>query len=307
MAQTAPPTHEGTIPFRGYETWYRIVGEREEPGKLPLMCLHGGPGAAHDYLDSLSALAENGRRVIFYDQLGCGRSAISESKPELWTVELYVEEVDVVREALGLDRLHLLGQSWGGMLGMQYALTQPPGLASLTVASSPASMRQWVEEANRLRAELPPEVQDTLLAHEAAGTTDSAEYEAAVMRFYQRHVCRVDPMPEYVTRTFAQIAEHPEVYHTMNGPSEFHVVGTLKEWDIIDRLVEIQVPTLVTSGRYDEATPTIAGTVHRGIPGAEWVLFEESSHMPHAEEPDRYLRVIDEFLSRVEDAAPARG
>jgi L-proline amide hydrolase len=300
MATQTRPEREGTIPFKGYETWYRIVGSGEEPGKLPLLCLHGGPGAAHDYLDSLSAMAETGRRVIFYDQLGCSRSAIPESKPEMWTVGLYVEEVDAVRQALGLERIHLLGQSWGGMLAMEYALTQPQGLESLTIASSPASMVQWVEEANRLREALPPEVQRTLLEHEAAGTVDSPEYQAAMKVFYDRHVCRVVPNPDYVQRTWDAVARNPEVYFTMNGPSEFHVTGTLKEWNIIPRLGEIDVPTLITSGRFDEATPLIAGTVHNGIRGSRWEIFEQSSHMPHAEEPERYLRVLDDFLTSVE-------
>ena len=301
------PVQEGRIPFRCYETWYRIVGTGYEPGRFPLVCLHGGPGAAHDYLESLQAMAETGRQVIFYDQLGCGRSSIPESKPEMWTVELYINELNALREALELDRIHLLGQSWGGMLAMEYALTQPEGLESLTVASSPASMIQWVEEANRLRRDLPPDVQQTLLHHEAAGTVDSPEYKAAVDVFYARHVCRVDPLPEYVLRTFDAIDRNPEVYHTMNGPSEFHVVGTLKTWDIIPRLGEIRVPTLVTSGRYDEATPLIAGTVHNGIPGSRWVGFEESSHMPHAEEPERYMQVLDEFLTEVETRVAAEG
>jgi L-proline amide hydrolase len=298
----AQPVKEGTIPFKGFEVWYRIVGDREESGKLPLLCLHGGPGAAHDYLESLDAMADTGRRVIYYDQLGCANSA-TPSNPSMWTVELYVEEVDAVRDALGLERLHLLGQSWGGMLAMEYALTQPRGMASLIIASSPASMIQWVQEANRLREELSPEVQQTLLKHEEAGTTDSPEYQDAMMEFYRRHVCRIDPMPEYVQRTFQKLDENPEVYHTMNGPSEFHVTGTLKTWDIIDRLGEIRVPTLITSGRYDEATPAIAGTIHQRIPGSKWVLFEESSHMAHAEEPERYMKELDGFLSEVEKEA----
>ena len=297
---TTLPVREGRIPFKGYETWYQVIGEGEDPGKLPLLCLHGGPGAAHDYLQSLEEMARTGRRVIFYDQLGCARSSIPESKPEMWTVDLYVEEVDAVREALGLDEIHLLGQSWGGMLAMEYALTQPTGVASLTVASSPASMIQWVAEANKLREQLPPDIQAALLKHEAAGTFDDPEYVAAMDEFYARHVCRVVPNPEYVQRSFQMLMENPEVYFTMNGPSEFHVIGTLKEWDIIDRLPEISISTLVTSGRHDEATPEIAGTVQRGIPGAEWVIFEESSHMPHAEEPERYLQVLDDFLTRME-------
>ncbi len=300
MSVAAFPVREGTIPFKGYETWYRIVGEREEPGKLPLLLLHGGPGAAHDYLEALDAMAATGRRVIYYDQLGCGKSAIPESRPEMWTVDLFVEEVGVVREALGLERVHILGQSWGGMLGMEYALTDPAGLASLTIASSPASMIQWVEEANRLRAELPADVQEALLRHEAAGTTDDPEYHAAMDVFYARHVCRVQPVPEEVQRSFDQIGEHPEVYHTMNGPSEFHVVGTLKTWDILDQIGKIRVPTLITSGRHDEATPAISGAIHERIEGSRWEIFEDSSHMPHCEEPERYARVLDGFLSEVE-------
>jgi L-proline amide hydrolase len=293
------PAREGFIPFRGYRVWYRIVGDQEEPGKLPLLTLHGGPGATHDYLEPLEIMAATGRRVIFYDQLGCGNSDHVHN-PALWTVDLYVEELGVVRRALGLDRLHILGQSWGGMLGMEYALTQPEGVASLTVSDSPASMVQWVAEANRLRADLPHEVQQTLLQHEEAGTTDDPAYQDAMQVFYRRHVCRLDPWPECVTSAFAKLAEAPEVYNTMNGPSEFHVIGTLKTWDIVDRLGEIRIPTLLLSGRYDEATPAIVKTIHDRIPGSEWVLFEQSSHMPHVEEPERYRQVLTDFLERVE-------
>jgi len=299
---TPYPVQEGTIPFRGYETWYRIVGAAEEPGKLPLLCLHGGPGVPHEYLESLEAMAATGRRVIFYDQLGCGNSTHVDN-PALWTVELFVEEVDVVRRALGLERLHILGQSWGGMLTMQYMLTQPQGVASITIASSPSSMSMWLAEANRLRGELPADVQATLIAHEAAGTTDSAEYLAAMQVFYDRYVCRVVPNPPYVQRAFAKLNEWPQVYHTMNGPSEFHVIGVIKDWDVTPRLGEINAPALITSGRYDEATPWIAETVQKGIRGSKWVVFEESAHLAHAEEPERYMAVLADFLARVECGA----
>jgi proline-specific peptidase len=299
MGSSVPVT-ENFLAFRGYQVWYRIVGEREAPGKLPLLCLHGGPGVPHDYLEPLERMASTGRRVIFYDQLGCGHSDHPDD-PSLWRVPLFVDELGVVRRALGLDRLHLLGQSWGGMLAMEYALTQPQGLSSLILASSPASIPQWVDEANRLRTELPLDVQQTLLQHETAGTTDNLAYQEATLVFYRRHVCRLDPWPDYVKRAFAKLKEHPDVYHTMNGPSEFHVTGVLKDWNIVDRLGEIQVPTLVTSGRYDEATPAIAETAHRGIPGSKWVIFEHSAHLAHAEEPERYIQVLDQFLSRVEE------
>jgi proline-specific peptidase len=294
------PYRDGRIPFRGYSTWYRIYGTAEEPGKLPLLCLHGGPGVCYDYIESLKLMALTGRRVIFYDQLGCGLSSLPEPHPEMWTVALYVDEINNVRKALGLDRIHLLGQSWGGMLAMEYMLTKPKGIASLTIASSPSSMPQWVEEANKLRAKLPPDVQATLLQHEADGTTEDPEYLAAMEVFYHRHVCRPDPYPEHVQRSFDKLAANPEVYYTMNGPTEFHVIGTLKDWDIRDRLGEIEAPTLVTSGVYDEATEVVAGTVHRGIRGSQWVVFENSAHMAHAEEPERYMQVLGDFISRHE-------
>lgn len=288
---------EGFIPFKGFKIWYRVVGEREEPGKLPLLCLHGGPGAPHDYLEPLEALAAGGRRVFFYDQLGCGNSD-RPSDPSMWTVGLFLEELGVVRSALGLERVHILGQSWGGMLAMEHALTRPSGLASMIVADSPASMLQWVSEANLLRAALPPETQRTLLQHEAAGTTDAPEYQEAMNVFYKRHLCRLDPWPECLIRTFEKMGT--EAYTSMNGPSEFHVTGKLKEWDIVERLPEIDAPALVIGGRYDEATPAITETVHRGIRGSERVIFEESAHMPHLEETERYLRVVGDFLNRIE-------
>jgi L-proline amide hydrolase len=293
------PTKEGLISFRGYEVWYRIVGDREAPGKLPLLCLHGGPGATHDYLEPLEEMAATGRRIIFYDQLGNGRSS-RPSDPSLRTVALYVEELAAVRRALGLDRVHVLGQSWGGMLAMEYGLTQPAGLGSLVLSDSPASATQWVTEINRLRDQLPQDVQADLLKHEAAGTTDDPAYQEAVLVFYRRHVCRLDPWPDCLNRTFENMMQTPEVYATMWGPSEFHVTGSLKEWQIVDRLSEIGVPALVIGGRHDEATPAVMETVHRGIAGSELVIFENSSHMPHLEETQLYMNTVRGFLERIE-------
>jgi L-proline amide hydrolase len=293
------PVREGHIPFRQFKIWYKTVGEQRSPGRLPLLCLHGGPGGTHDYLEPLEDAARQGRQVVFYDQLGSGNSD-HPNDPSLWTVPLFVEELGVVRRALGLDSIHLFGQSWGGMLGMEYALTKPLGLASLIVADSPASMPQWVEEANRLRAALPPDVQRTLLQHEKEGTTSEAAYQEAVMVYYRRHLCRLERWPNCVNRSFEKMNRDPQVYHTMNGPSEFHCIGSLKNWSIVDRLGEIRERVLLLSGRYDEATPTIVETIQRAIPGSEWVLFEKSSHMPHVEEPEEFMKVLNDFLVRAE-------
>ncbi len=299
-----PPVHERTIDFRGHRVWTRTVGGADARGKLPVLCLHGGPGVPHDYLEPLEAVADSGRAVVFYDQLGCGNSDQPRDR-SLWRIDLFLAELAAVRAALGLDRVHLLGQSWGGMLAMEYAATRPAGLASLIVASSPARMADWEAAADDLRRALPADVRQTLARHEAAGTTDSAEYAAAMLVFYRRHVCRLDPWPACVQRAFDQVAANPEVYHTMWGPSEFHVTGTLKGWDVTAKLAAIDVPTLVTSGRHDEATPAVVAPVVRGIAGAKQVIFERSSHMSHVEEADGYVRAVGAFLAGVEAARRA--
>jgi len=295
---------EGFVPFRGGRTWYRsLAAEVEDPRRLPLLCLHGGPGANWLHMTPYEALADQ-RRVVFYDQIGAGNSGLEEPhETALWEPELFVEEVGVVREALGLDRVHILGHSWGGMLGMQYAAGRPDGLVSLIVESSPPSVPAWMPELERLRSELPAGVAETLTRHEEAGTTDDPEYEAASMEFYKRHVCRVDPWPDWLVECFETLDANPEVYHSMNGPSEFHVIGTLKDWDITPQLGQIQVPTLVFSGRYDEVTPAITQAAHQAIPGSEYVVLEESSHMAQAEQPEETLALVRGFLSRVEGAS----
>jgi len=281
-------------------TWYRVVGELDPAAPLtPLVVLHGGPGAAHDYCEPIADLvAQTGRAVVLYDQVGCGLSQhLPDAPVEFWTPQLFKDELAALTAHLGISgRYHVIGQSWGGMLGLEHALDHPAGLRALVVADSPASMPLWVEEANRLRADLPPEVEQTLRAHEDAGTTDSAEYEAAVEVFYDRHLCRVPPPPS-VQRSFAQITAEPTVYHTMNGPSEFHCIGTLKDWDITAQLPTITTPTLLVSGAFDEATPRIVGEIRDRIPGARWELFAWSSHMPHVEEPAKFKAVVTSFLA----------
>lgn len=295
----AVASREGYIPYAGRRVWHRVVGDGEAEGRLPLLCLHGGPGVPHDYLEPLAALAATGRRVVFYDQLGGGNSDRLEDF-SLCTVPFYLGELDTVRASLGLERVHLLGQSWGGMLALEHALAGAPGLASLTLADTPASMPLWAAETNRLRSQLPAGVRAVLDAHEAAGTTDHPAYEEAMMIFYGKHVCRLDPWPECLTRSFEKMLAAPQVYQTMVGPSEFYVTGSLKEWDATPRLGEISAPTLVLGGRHDEATPLITEALHQGIPGSEWVIFENSSHLPHLEEPERFLAVVSDFLARAE-------
>jgi L-proline amide hydrolase len=294
-----PLVNEGRMEWEAGWTWYRTQGDLGADGPAPLVILHGGPGAAHDYVEPIAVLARDAQRpCVLYDQIGCGRSQhLREAPADFWTVELFRRELTALLSHLGIaDRYHVLGQSWGGMLGMEHALEHPPGLRSLVVANSPASIELWVAEANRLRALLPPEVQETLTRHESAGTTDSDDYEQAVMVFYERHLCRV-PFPDELQRTFAQMDEDPTVYHTMNGPSEFHVIGTLRGWDITPRLGEMRVPVLVISGEHDEATPAVVRPLVGALPDVRWELFEGASHSTHLEQTDRFLELVESFLS----------
>jgi len=298
MVAAAVEVQEGHAPFREYRTWYGVTGDLAG-GKPPLLVLHGGPGGTHDHVNAFSGLAGNGRAVIHYDQIGNGRSThLRDKGPEFWRVPLFVEELNnLLRHLAIIGGYHLLGLSWGGMLAAEHAVLRPKGLKALVICDSPASIETWLSEANKLREALPAEVQAALIRHERAGTTSSPEYVAAMRVFYDRHVCRVNPWPPEVARTFAAIEEDPTVYLTMNGPSEFHVVGTLKTWSIVDRLHLIQAPTLLISGKYDEATPACVQPYADRIKNVCWVKFENSSHMPHVEETERCLKVVGNFLA----------
>ena len=292
--------NEGTVafPLAGAEpeTWYRITGELRPDGPAPLIALHGGPGGTHDYLLSLTDLADR-RAVVHYDQLGNGRSThYPDRGAEFWTPELFVRELHNLVGALGIGDHHILGQSWGGFLAQEYALTQPAGLRSLVLADTAASWADFATEAGKLRELLPPDIRATLARHEEAGTYDDPEYMEACLAFYDRHVCRI-PWPPEVSATFDFLEQDPTVYRTMNGPSEFHIIGSCKDWQVKDRLHEIRLPTLIVSGRHDEATPALQQTLLAGIAGSEWVCFEESSHMPHVEERGAYMRVVGDWLA----------
>jgi L-proline amide hydrolase len=300
-----PADRSGAIAFGEHETWFRVSGELRADVP-PLVVLHGGPGCTSDYVLTIADIAaETGRAVIHYDQLGNGRSThLPDRGADFWTVELFLAELDNLLVTLGVDGgYHVLGQSWGGMLAAEHAVRRPAGLRSVTIADSPASMELWVSEANRLRRLLPQDVQEALLAHEAAGTYDHPDYKAAVQVFYDRHVCRVVPNPPEVAATFAAIDADPTVYLTMNGPTEFHVIGTLRNWSIIDRLDRIVAPTLLVSGAHDEATPACVQPYADRIPDVRWDVFAASSHMPHVEEREAFMTLLAEFLAEIDGRA----
>lgn len=290
---------EGLAPFGEWSTWYRLTGGGK-PGLAPLVVLHGGPGCTHAYVESFADLAASGRLVVHYDQIGCGGSTwLPERGADFFTVDLFLAELRNLLDHLGISgRFHLLGQSWGGMLASEFAVMRPEGLRGLVIADSPASMPLWIAETAKLCAQLPPDVQAVLNRHQEDGTTDHPDYKRATEVFNARHVCRLDPMPDSVARTFRALEQNPHVYNVMNGPNEFHVTGSLRDWSVIDRLDRIAAPTLVIAGAYDEATPACTAPFRERIARVESHVFPNSSHMPHVEEREACMALVDAFLAR---------
>jgi proline-specific peptidase len=290
---------EGRLAVPGGTVWYRVVGSGARP---PLLVVHGGLGSvSHDYLDPLGALAAAGRRVVFWDQLGCGRSDAPED-PAVYRIERYVEEVAAVREGLGLYEVHVVGQSYGGWLTVEYLLGRPAGVLSAHLASTSASARSLLSAMARLRAALPSEVSATLDRGEGRGDLDDPAYREAAAFFDRRHGCRIEPPPEPLRRALA-LAGHGPQYRLMNGPNEFVLTGNLGTWDRRDRLAELDLPALVSCGRFDKFAVECSVELQRGMPRSTLHVFERSSHMSHLEQPERFLEVSGGLLDSVDRAA----
>jgi len=236
-------------------------------------------------------------RVVFYDQLDAGNSD-KPGDPANWQVERFVGEVIAVRVALGLDRVVIIGNSWGGSVAAEYAITRPAGLAGVVLSSPVINAPRWGADNFAYREALPAEVRAVLDEHEAARTTGSDAYEKAALVFYSRHLCRMDPWPGYVQRTFEEF--NHDCYGTMWGPSEFSITGTLADYDCSERLQEIEVPTLFTCGEFDEATPAACRDFAAMLPGAEVAVFDGASHITFAEKRAEYIALMRDFIARVE-------
>ncbi|MFL5944364.1 MAG: proline iminopeptidase-family hydrolase [Gaiellaceae bacterium] len=285
---------EGYVEFRGYRTWFRFVGDLNS-AVTPLLTLHGGPGSTHNYFAPLEGLASE-RPVVLYDQIGCGKS----DRPDdlEWGVDVFRDEVAAVRDQLGLERVHLLGTSWGGMLAQEHLLSGATGVVSLILSSTLANLALWNDEQLRLKAALPPDVIEVLDRHEAAGTYDDPEYEQAMQAYMDRHFYR-GPQPRPELEAMAK-GRATNVYRAMQGPNEWTTTGVLKGWDRRERLHDIEVPTLVVRGRYDMCTEPVAAELVGGITGARLVVLEESSHTPVLEETGRYLEIVSAFTREAE-------
>lgn len=294
-SKNADEIQEGYIPSTGGKIGYKVAGKSKKG--IPVLVLHGGPGASHDYLEPLAELADE-RPVVFYDQLGCGNSDRPDDTSR-WTIEWFVDELHQVRKALGMQNVHIIGQSWGTSIAVDYLLAKDPkGVVSLVLSGPLLSASRWMEDQRAYIAELPKEVREIILKCEDAGEFSSPQYQDAMMAYYKIHVCRLNPWPECLNRSFEKL--NFSLYEYMWGPSEFTVTGALKNYERVDRLKKISRPVLFTCGFYDEATPATTRHYQKNLPGSELHIFEDASHEHHLEKPQEYLQVVRDFLRRAE-------
>ncbi len=283
---------------------HEVVTYSHGRGKEVLFLLNGGPGLPSAYLrEPLLRMVDKGYRVVTYDQLGCGASD-RPTDPKLWRIARYVEEVETVVKALGLDRFHLLGHSWGGWLGIDYALKYGRRLKSFVISNSCGDMPHLIGELNRLRASLGPETEAMMLRHEAAGTIAHPAYQAAITILNYRHVCRLDKWPKPLAESVADWNMGP--YGAMQGPHEFLYVGNLKDWNRIPDMHRIEAPCLILVGEHDELPASCASRMQLALPDAELVVFRDCSHCSMYEDPAAYIAAVTKFLDKHRDG-PRRG
>lgn len=285
--------NEGYMPFKDYKTYYRIVNP--EGRKTPLILIHGGPGSTHNYFEVFDDFAyENDRPIIMYDQIGCGNSFV-DGDEDLFNADVWMEELISLRDYLKLNEVHILGQSWGGMLLILYALTNPKGVKSIILSSTLSSAKLWRSEQLRRISYMDDEYKIPLLDAEKTGDYDSKEYQKALDVFMERYCAGPydENDPECLTR---EKKSGSKSYVVGWGENEFSPTGTLAGFEVTDRLNEIETPTLITSGAEDLSSPVIAKTMHDNIKNSKWELFANSRHMPFVDEHDKYVKVLEKWL-----------
>ncbi|WP_040459072.1 proline iminopeptidase [Limosilactobacillus antri] len=287
---------EGYMPFGEYKTYYRIVGKKSN--KAPLLLLHGGPGSTHNYFELLDDLAEKDQRqLVMYDQIGCGKSSMPDDKAdEVYNAKTWVAELKALREYLELEQIHVLGQSWGGMLEIIYLCDeQPKGIKSGILASTLPASWMWDKELHRMIKFMDPSDQKAIADAETKGDFTSPEYQRANAKFMEMHCnsapTSTDPEPLRRKKNAGTVA-----YITGWGPNEYNPEGNLKDYDYMDKLQDIHVPVLVTSGTDDLCTPYTAKSMYDRIPNAKWHLFEYCRHMAFVERKDDYEKALMEWL-----------
>lgn len=292
-------TETGGVKLVQFDGKYDIWTERIGNGALRMLTLHGGPGLTHEYLECFEDfLPKEGVEVYYYDQLGSGCS--DQPKDEsLWTVDRFRDEVEQVRAAVGLDDFYLYGHSWGGILGIEYALKYQRHLKALVISNMTGSNSSYEKYINKLRQKFPLRTKKILEKYEAKGEYDAPEYQEAMYRyFYTKYMCRLEPWPE----PFARAVQHTntEVFNTVHGPNEFVATGTCKDWDRWDDLHCIRVPTLLIVGRHDTMSVQDVQKMGRLIPNSRVAVCRNGSHLCMYDDQQAYFRELLKFIKEVE-------
>ncbi|HPN36977.1 MAG TPA: proline iminopeptidase-family hydrolase [Melioribacteraceae bacterium] len=283
---------EGFVEVKGGKIWYKVVGEITE--KLPILVIHGGPGVPHDYLENLEKLAQN-RQVIFYDQLGCGLS----EKPNdttLWNIDRFAGEITVLLKHLNINEVVLLGQSWGSMLAVHFYLNQSEIKVNSLILSGPfLNAKMFAEDVRSMVDKLPEADKNLIFECEAKGDFTNANYQESMNKFYELHVCRINPFPDCMNNAISKMGF--EVYSYMWGASEFSIYGTLKAADYTEKLHLIDIPVLFTCGEFDEATPKTTEYYSSKVKNSKFVVINNASHMHHLENEEKYIKIVNNFLN----------
>jgi len=296
LASYPAPGRELMAPVNGGRVYIRVNGRLDGP-RLPVVMIHGGPGSSHASFLNLLALSDE-RAVILYDQLDSGMSD-HPNDPANWTVGRFVSEVDAVRRALGVRSWHVLGQSWGGTVALEYGARRPAELASLALASPLVSTRSWISDTSVLRSQLAPDVQATLNRCDPPAAT-TAECEQAVEGFYASYYTREPRSDAYK----AYVAAHPalrlnqRLYQAMWGSSEFVATGSLRDYDGKPLLAKLSGPrTLFVAGQFDEARPITVGGFAEQVHGAEFAVIPGSGHALFSDRPDEAIGILRPWLA----------
>jgi proline-specific peptidase len=291
------PDREAMVPVEGGRIYVRINGRLAGP-RAPLLMIHGGPGGSHASFLGALPLADE-RAIILYDQLDSGRSD-HPGDPANWRVARFVDEVDAIRRALALPRLHLLGASWGGTVALEYAARRPAGLASTVLESPLVSTRSWLADANALRGRLPAATRRVLDSCERPAPPPPPVCEAATTDFYRQFNRRTALRPEFAAYARAlPVPFNRRLYETMWGASEFVSTGSLRDYDGEPLLARLDgARTLFLGGQYDEARPaTLAGFAER-VPGASFAVIEDAAHSIPNDNPDAWRATLRRWLRR---------
>ncbi|MFQ5606194.1 MAG: proline iminopeptidase-family hydrolase [bacterium] len=280
----------------GYRVWTKRFGN----SPMKVLLLHGGPAATHEYMECFeSFFPKAGIEFYHYDQLGSYYS----DKPEndsLWTIARFVEEVEQVRQALGLNRdnFFLLGNSWGGLLAMEYALKYQRHLKGLIIANMTASFAKYEKYNARLRGQLRPTLIDTFNYYESRGDFQNPVYQDLVFKeYYTRHICRLPEWPEPVVRSFDHINQH--VYEYMQGPSEFVPGGILNGWTVWERLPELTVPTLTVGAQFDTMNPEDMAEMSRLVQNGRYLFCRNGSHLAMWDDQEVFMVGVIDFIKDV--------